>query len=236
MATYPIHNMTTALISQDPFFLFTARALLGRDRRARIYDTAPSLATLQNGSRVARLQAVVCDLDTAALAGDFPAELAAWMRDNPGAKVLCLAEGRLAEAARAVGTLPVHALLSKRDLGYCLHLALRAVAMDDVRLLTPRSRALLPSDAVLQREGRLIGRERPHPNLTERIAEVAMWRIFIGLDNPDIRDELLLGDDTVRGYVSTAYQALGANNELEAFEALSNWWWVTRFEEVVREG
>ncbi|HOA25194.1 MAG TPA: hypothetical protein PK801_09825 [Aggregatilineales bacterium] len=235
MERHSISNITTALISRDPFFLFTARALLGRDRRVRIYDTASALADLGSSDRFTRLQALVCDLDTAELDATFPADLSAWMRDNPRTKVLCLAEGRLAEAARVIGDLPVHALLSKNELGYCLHLAVHAVVEENVRLLTERSHSLLPPNAALRREGRLIAPERPHPNLTERIAEVAMWRIFIGLDNPDIRDELLLGDDTVRGYVSTAYQALGANNELEAFEALSNWWWITRFEEAVHE-
>ena len=108
MERHSISNITTALISRDPFFLFTARALLGRDRRVRIYDTASALADLGSSDRFTRLQALVCDLDTAELDATFPADLSAWMRDNPRTKVLCLAEGRLAEAARVIGDLPVH--------------------------------------------------------------------------------------------------------------------------------
>jgi DNA-binding NarL/FixJ family response regulator len=80
----------------------------------------------------------------------------------------------------------------------------------------------------------VIGPEKRYPDLTNRIEEIVMWRIIIGLDNPDIQDELLLGNDTIRKYVSTGYKALGASSEIEAFEALSDWWWLTRFSSVTR--
>ena len=54
-----------------------------------------------------------------------------------------------------------------------------------------------------------------------------MLRVFVGLDNPDIGDELQLSDYTIREHVSTAYKSLAAKNELEVFEAISDWWWTT---------
>lgn len=228
------HDITTALVSRDPFFLFAARGLLGRDRRARIYGTAPTLAALQAANSLDRLQALVCDLDTVENISEFVEMVCGLAEEHPQLKVLCLAEGTLPAAPAALSGAPIHALLSKQDIGYCLHLAIQAVVDYDVLLLSERSAALLPNSATLKQQGRLVGPEVPHPNLTERISEIVMWRIFIGLDNPDIRDELLLGDDTVRGYVSTAYRVLGASNELEAFDALSEWWWLTRFAGVIR--
>lgn len=227
-------DITTALVSRDPLFLFAARGLLGRDRRARIYGTAPTLADLQASSDLSRLQALVCDLDTVEDKPGFVERLCALLEAHPKLKVLGFAEGTLPSLPEAFGDAPIHALLSKSDVGYCLHLAVQAVVDYDVLLLSPESADLLPHNARLKQQARVVGPEVPHPNLTDRIAEIVMWRIFIGLDNPDIRDELLLGDDTVRGYVSTAYRVLGASNELEAFDALSEWWWLTRFAPVVR--
>lgn len=228
------HDISTALISRDPFFLFAARGLLGRDRRVRIYDTASTPAELHEADSHSRLHAIVCDLDSVENKSIFVQELCALLQESPRLKALCLAEGTLPNALSFVQDAGIHALLAKSDLGYCLHLAIQAVVDYDTVLLTERSAAALPRDSYLRQHGRLIGPAKPHPELTDRISEIVMWRIFIGLDNPDIRDELLLGDDTVRGYVSAAYRALGAGNELEAFDALSEWWWVTRFARTIQ--
>lgn len=234
MGSNSVRDITALLISRDPFFLFAARGLLGRDRRVRIFDTAASFASLQsNLPDTAKLHAIVCDLDSVNDEPSLHARLHWLLADMPQVKILCLAEGTLQQAPARIGDAPIHALLSKSDLAYCLHLAIRAVVDEEVILLTQRSKAVLPPDSYLTENGRVIRPEKGHPNLSERIAEIAMWRIFIGLDNPDIEDELLLGDDTVRGYVSKVYRSLGANNELEAFDALSDWWWVTRFSGIV---
>ena len=71
--------------------------------------------------------------------------------------------------------------------------------------------------------------EQSHPNLVGRIEEIAMSRMVIGLNNTDIQDELLLSPNTVRGYVSKVYKALDVSGEQAAFEAMSEWWWLTRF-------
>lgn len=234
MSQHTERDITAALVSRDPFFLFASRALLGRSRRIRIYATVSDLAMLRNGNSLNRVAAVICDLDTVEDPAVFNNGLCDLLRDVPSIKVLCVGEGVLPSAPNLVGDAPIHALLSKSDLGYSLHLAIQAVVAHDAILLSPRSSAHATANSHLARHGQTIKPEVPHPNLTERIAEIVMWRIFIGLDNPDIRDELLLGDDTVRGYVSMAYQALGATNELEAFDALSDWWWMTRFAPLMR--
>jgi DNA-binding NarL/FixJ family response regulator len=219
------------VFSQDPFFLFGTRGLLGRDRGARICampSTLPELNTLLDAAK-ALPHALICDVDSTSVAPGFYPDLRALLARWPMLRVLCLAEARLEEAVRELQNQPVRALLSKADLGYALHLALRAIVASDVTLLTPRSHSLLDPESRLRQQGRTIAPRRDHPNLTARLAEVVMWRIFIGLDNPDIQDELLLGKGTVREYVSKAYEALGVKGELEAFEAMSDWWWVTRF-------
>lgn len=226
-------DITAALVSRDPFFLFASRALLGRSRRIRIYATAPNLASLRSGNRLNRVAAVICDLDSVNDPAAFHSGLCDLLRDVPSTRVLCLSEGALPSAPELVGNASIHALISKSDLGYCLHLAIQAVVAHRAVLLSSSSAAYAGANTHLRQNGKILKPEVPHPNLTERIAEIVMWRIFIGLDNPDIRDELLLGDDTVRGYVSMAYQALGATNELEAFDALSDWWWMTRFAPLV---
>lgn len=228
------HDISTALVSRDPLFFFAARGLLGRDRRTRVFTMVPALPDLRGEPIAAhRIDALVCDADSVVDMAAFCADLRTLQSDLPHLRSLCLAEGRLAEAARHLGDCEISALLGKHDLNYCLHLAIQAVVDNDVVLLTEHSRALLDPSSRLARLGRTLRGPVPHPDLTDRIREIVMWRIFIGLDNPDIQDELLLGSDTVRGYVSTAYKTLGARNELEAFDALSEWWWSTRFEGVV---
>jgi DNA-binding NarL/FixJ family response regulator len=227
-------DITTALISRDPLFFFAARGLLGRDRRVRVFTMSSSLPDLRRElTAVRRIDALVCDADSIPDMAALCADLNALQNDIPNLRTLCLAEGRLAEAARHLGNCAISALLGKFDLNYCLHLAIQAVVDNDIVLLTERSRALLDPSSRLATLGRTLRGPVPHPDLTDRIREIVMWRIFIGLDNPDIQDELLLGSDTVRGYVSTAYKTLGARNELEAFDALSEWWWSTRFEGIV---
>jgi DNA-binding CsgD family transcriptional regulator len=200
-------DIITALISRDPLFFFAARGLLGRDRRVRVFTMSSSPGDLRRElTGLRRIDALVCDVDSVV---------------------------DMAEAARHLGGCAISGLLGKFDLNYCLHLAIHAAIDNDIVLLTERSRALLDPSSRLAARGRTLRAPVPHPDLTDRIREIVMWRIFIGLDNPDIQDELLLGSDTVRGYVSTAYKTLGAKNELEAFEALSEWWWSTRFEGIV---
>jgi DNA-binding NarL/FixJ family response regulator len=123
----------------------------------------------------------------------------------------------------------VNAFLSKFELRYCLHLAVRAVVERDAILVTPASKKLLKDGSYLKENCRTVLPEKPHPNLSNRIQEVVVWRILIGLDNPDIQDELLLSPDTVREYVSKGYKSLGVSSEIDAFNVLSDWWWMTRF-------
>jgi DNA-binding NarL/FixJ family response regulator len=236
MAEYELKDISVAVVSRDPYFLFAVKALLGRDRRARIFTTAPSLKALQDevNGLAHPLNAVVFDADSLAGESNFFLDLRYLAEAMPGAKILCLAQGNLKQVAARIENSPLSALLAKRDLGYCLHLAIRAVVDEDVTLVTAGIRALLTPGSTLDRESRTIGPETAHPDLTPRIAEIVIWRIFIGLDNPDIQDELLLGRDTIREYVSKAYKALGASSELEAFDALSDWWWTTRFAHALR--
>ena len=225
-------DIVVAIASQDPFFIFTTRALLGRDRRARIFNTVDDLSAIRRDliEAVSDVHAIVLDLDSIAWSAAFYDDLCTLAREATRSSVLCLAEGMMLErAAENIPDAPIKALLSKQDLGYCLHLSIRAVVDEDVTLLTSSSRDLLPESSTLRMKGRTISPHKRHPNLTKRISEVVMWRIFVGLDNPDIQDELLLGKDTVREYVSKAYSTLGAHGELEAFEAMSDWWWVSRF-------
>jgi DNA-binding NarL/FixJ family response regulator len=225
-------DIVVEIASQDPFFIFTTRGLLGRDRRARIFNTVNNLNEVRDdlAAAVGDVHVILLDLGSIADSTAFFDDLCALALEVPQSRVMCLAEGMmLKQAAESLANAPINALLSKKDLGYCLHLAIRAVIDEDVILLTGSSRKLLPGSSTLRMKGRAIAPHRMHPNLSKRISEIVMWRIFVGLDNPDIQDELLLGTDTVREYVSKAYATLGARGELEAFEAMSDWWWVSRF-------
>ena len=99
-------------------------------------------------------------------------------------------------------------------------------------LITESVRPFLRQPSFWSASGKTIAPPQDHPALSTRLAEIMMWRVFIGLDNADIQDELLLRDNTVRDYVSRAYKALGVNGELDAFDVLSEWWWLTRFSEI----
>lgn len=228
------HDITVTIASRDPFFLFGARALLGRDRYARIYAVAPSIPAMRVHLEGALhpVRIVLCDLDSLAADRRLFDDLRAFVVERPGTCVVCLAEGCVAQAVAELEDVHVHGVLAKHDLGYCLHLAVRAVAHTGVTLITDSVRALLTPGSILHATGRVIGPDVHHPGLSPRVSEIILWRIIIGLDNPDIQDELLLGNDTIREYVSKAYHALGASSEIDAFEALSEWWWATRFQQL----
>jgi len=224
----PLKDIPTALVSRDPFFIFGSRGLLGRDRRARILVTADTLIDCRRGMNAlpGHVDVVVIDLDSTADQPNFLDDL----RELCGSKkVICLASANLPDHAAALCDLPVAALLGKADLHYALHLVIAAVTDYETRLITPAVKPLLREGSLLYNEAHTIAPRRLHPDLSERQEQVVMLRVFVGLDNPDIGDELQLSDYTIREHVSTAYKSLAAKNELEVFEAISDWWWTTRF-------
>ncbi len=224
-------DIRVAVLSGDPFFLFATRGLLGRDRAARIMLKAATLSELDEAlaAMAGRIDVIVCDLDSVVEGQAFFEELRAFLGSRPDSRIICLAAGDLARLTAQAANIPVAALLSKADLRYCLHLAVRAVSQHHVVLVTERIRALLEPGTYLYEHGRTLGPHRSHPDLSDRKEEVAMLRVFVGLDNPDISDELSLSDNAVREYVSDVYAALGAKGELDVFEAMSEWWWTIRF-------
>lgn len=234
-ATHKNADISVVLITQDPYFLFAARGLLGRSRRVRIRSAHDSLDAFEASLHTITVmpQAIVCDLDTASRADGFYEKLRDLVGALPYIHFICLAESNLDCVTSHVEAIAISALLSKRELGYCLHLAIDAAVNERAVLVTQAIRILLHKGSYLAVHCKTIGLHQDHPFLSARLAEILLWRIFIGLDNADIQDELLLGGDTVRGYVSMAYKALGVNDELGAFEALSEWWWTTRFARIL---
>jgi DNA-binding NarL/FixJ family response regulator len=235
MAHPEIPNTRIAVVSRDPYFLFAVRGLLGRSRQVRIQSDYEALAHFYADRHAPYMaaNAVVCDLDSTAHQPHFQETLTTFIQENASVPVICLTEGDLAAVVARFENMPVRALLSKNDLGYCLHLAIYAVTSKGSTLVTEHIQGLLHPSSHVAKHSKVIGPHKEHPSLAARLTEILMWRIFVGLDNRDIQDELLLEHDTVRSYVSRAYKALGVEDELGAFEALSDWWWLTRFGEVI---
>jgi DNA-binding NarL/FixJ family response regulator len=241
--TQAVSDIRVGVASQDPFFLFGVQALLGRDRHTRLLARGKSLAalgkTIEDRQRI--LDAILLDFDSVPDTSSVRGELHQLTELPSVPRVLCIVEGALSAMPADIGNYPLHALLSKRDIGYAVHLSIRSVVEYDTVLLTPRTAQRLSRSCYLRTNGDIIRQEHRHPELTERLYEVAKLRLVLGLDNQDIADELLLKPITVRGYVSRIYKRLGVeepdveeedeetSRELEAFEELSNWWWVDRF-------
>lgn len=230
-----IANISVVVITGDPYFLFSVKGLLGRSRGIRIHHVYDSLANFKATELAAHsvFHAVVCDFDSIAYVPDFYDSLGMLVDEMPGVHFLGLAEGNLAHTVLLAETIHLHALLSKKDLSYCLHLAIHAVANKKASLVSESVKRLLSPGSHLATNSLVLGPHKEHPALSARLAEIVLWRIFVGLDNADIQDELQLEHDTVRTYVSKAYKALGVGDELGAFEALSDWWWITRFAKIV---
>lgn len=224
-------DILVALVTQDPFFLFTAKALLGRYTRTRIIKSVNSLKSLKGvfEDAIGTIHAVVLDLDSIIYSESFFEELQEGLNTWTESKVVCIVGDNLELIAPKISQLPVSALLSKYDLGLCLHLAIRAVMEVEIPILTETVRTKLDPQSSLRQIGKSISHEVQHANMSKRIFDVAIWRFFIGLDNSDIQDELMLENNTVREYVSKAYQTLNVQSEIEGFNAISDWWWVSRF-------
>lgn len=223
-------DIRVAVASDDPFFLFATRGLLGRDRSTRIVSRVAVLSELDAAATMpGRIDVVVCDVDSLVDSATFFDDLRARVEAMPETRIMCLIAGNIAHVAPRLSNIPLAAVLAKGDLGYCLHLATRAIIQHDVVLITERIRALLAPGTYLYEHARTLGPHRAHPDLSARKEEVATLRVFVGLDNPDISDELSLSDGAIREYVSDVYTALGASGELDVFEAMSEWWWTIRF-------
>lgn len=237
METEPASDISVGVASQDPFFLFAIEALLGKDRSIRLMSTAKSLAAMREviDNMPGSLDAIVLDLDSVCDTPSLDEDLYQLIELTPRPKLLCMVEGTCRRLPKNLGGQPCDAVLSKWDIGYAIHLAIRAVVERDTVLLTERTADQLQRSRRLPRNAKVVRPEKKHPDLTDRLYEVAKLRAVVGLDNRDIADELQLSRPTVRKYISRIYQALGVDNEQEAlrevraFEALSGWWWVDRF-------
>lgn len=224
-------DILVAIATQDPYFQFAARALIGRDRETRIHSIADNLANLWANLEVEpkpRVEVAIIDLDTIARVPSFYIELRGFIRKFPDVKIMLLVESALVSLPQSIKEIPIRALLAKSDLGYCLHVAIHVLHETDWVLVTQKTQDRLISDKL-----HLVRPEKEHPHLPPRIAELVHWRIFVGLDNGDIRHELILAEDTVRGYISEAYKILDISDkherELKAFRAMSQWWRKSRF-------
>lgn len=237
METAAVSDIKAGVVSQDPFFLLGIQALLGKDRSTRLLGTAESLAAMRetSGDISRRLDAIVLDVDSVSSPRSLDREWRQLAESGSRPKVLWITGSAHSLLPTKIEDSSPDAILSRRDIGYAVHLAIRAVSERDVVLLTARVERRLRRSCGLPRDAKIIRQERKHPALTDRLYEVAKLRAVVGLDNKDIADELRLEPITVRGYVSKIYKRLGVENvreadrELAAFEELSRWWWVDRF-------
>ena len=224
-----ISEILATVISSDPFLWFGASALFGRDRLVKLHKVSRTVDEYQLSSSKTREHVVICDLDTAvSLPKLDELHILVEKVDEP-TRILCLVEGKMPMIPADIHQLPIHSVMAKSDLEYSLHLAVRAVHESSFSLITKKTAATFSQRTFDGRKAKVVLPTVWHPNLTDTLIEVALWRIFLGLDNPDIQHELALGKYTVREYVSKVYKRLGAENELQAFEILSNWWWDNRF-------
>lgn len=226
-------DIMVAIATQDPYFQFAARALIGRDRQTRIHSMVNSLQGVSDNLKTdphKRIDVLVLDLDTIARAPTFYEELHHFVQNHPRIKIFCLAESVLPTiSAEKIRNIPLRGIVAKSDLGYALHVAIQVLYEKDWILVSEKTRKLLDPSKT-----HCISPEAAHPQLpTPRSIELVQWRIFIGLDNADIRDELSLQDDTVRGYMSDIYQYLGVTEknerELGVFRVMSEFWKKNRF-------
>jgi DNA-binding NarL/FixJ family response regulator len=103
--------------------------------------------------------------------------------------------------------------------GFLLKDAEPTAILDAVRVVADGGSLLAPSvtRTVIERFGRAIRADRPHPrlgDLTERELEVVSW-VATGRSNQEIAEELVVSPDTVRTHVSRAMIKLGARDRAQ---------------------
>ena len=179
------------MISSDPFLWFGASALFGRDKLVKLHKVSRTVEEYQavSGGKLQE-HVVVCDLDTTV---SFPnldeLHILVEKVDEP-TRILCLVEGKMPLIPTEIHQLPIHSVMAKSDLEYTLHLAVRAVHESSFSLITKKTAAALSQRTFGERKAKVVLPTVWHPNLTDTLIEVALWRIFLGLDNPDIQHEL----------------------------------------------
>jgi DNA-binding NarL/FixJ family response regulator len=222
---------SVSILSRDPHFCMASQLLLGRYTNTRVVSLASSPAFLghQLRKKHIKLQTIVCDVDSLKISRDFTEELHQLSIEWPTVNLLWVGIDPLKSLSTINLALPIRAVLSKSELGYCIHLAVQAAQEQNCVWATYGLVSKLSRLSIDSSERGVIVEETLHPMLSARIYEVFFLRVVIGLDNKDIQDELGIEYNTVREYVSQAYKAFGVHNELQAFQALSEWWWTTRF-------
>lgn len=232
-------NIEVAIITADPFFTHVAYSLIGKDRKTRIWGIASSFEELQteieSPERAKIFDILICDLDSMLYSYDIQVEVQKFQETNPSVKILCLCEGVLHHINNNLSTfssLTIDGLVAKSDLDYCLHLAIHCMYLHDITLASSKTSHILGHRENLC----VIGKTMEHPEISEAVWDVALLRIFVGLDNPDISDELVHAQQTVRAYMTKTYKAFKddtsvsrKNLERRTFESISEWWWQERF-------
>lgn len=230
-------NISVAIISHDPYFLFAARALLGRDRHIRVRQTESTF--LEYLEQPQKVDVIICDLDLELNIQPLYSQIEHISKELPNAKILCLVDAGLDRIPITAEKLPFNALVAKNDLGYCLHLATVAVTKTNKLILTPKTESYFREKEFSFPAYCLIEPEVEHFELKGRVAQCIIERVVIGLDIHDIADELGLKENTVKTNIYRGYSILleattrtSQKIELQAFYALSQWWWDTRFKNI----
>lgn len=214
--TEAIQNIEVAIITDDPFFTHVAYSLIGKDRKTRIWGVASTFDELQNeitnSNKINVFDILICDLDSILQSCDIEREIQDFRKDNKSPKILCLCEGTLNQInndSYTFSRLDVDGLVAKSDLDYCLHLAIHSLYQNDITLTSSKTSQIFSHRKNLC----VMGRTRGHPDINEAVWNVALLRIFVGLDNPDISDELVHAEQTVRAYMTKTYKAFRDEEE-----------------------
>ena len=194
----------TALITSDPNFIIASHLLLGKYNLTRIVLNVSSPVFFEQNLKDSPniIHSIICDADTMDDSDSSREALQKVFRGYPSSNLLWVGIAPQISILPIKANLPIRGILSKTDLRYCLHLAVRAAQEKNYVWLTDGLFSKLEILGLRRDQCQLISPEKAHPNMSERIQEVLVLRVVIGLDNREISEELGLEYNTVRDYVS----------------------------------
>lgn len=248
-----VNDVWVTIVSPDPLFQLANQGLVGRDRFTRIdqiYDEiAPLMSDLEaemshmlpNNPHV-----VIIDCGYLGVSNSLISQLALLRDYRPHVKTVAYVDSDNWDTHKhffdSLDDLDcLDSLYLKHELGPCTHLVAQACYQTEKFLTTEtiyrhikthgtrRKCAPLPSVQKWEHDMSKLAR------LTQKQTEIFVLRAFAGLDNPDMADELVITESTVKKHLGNIFASLNASgvNKSEktyaVFRELSEWWWDERF-------
>lgn len=216
-----IQQIKVFIIDDDFYVRQATTTLLTRDRRTKVIGTAGGLEEAFSALNELNPDVILLDLDFKHTDENGLDGIVHLKKTHPRARILVFSASRSEEQIIAAIRAGADGYIWKNDAAEGLGSAIqranegRFVVTEAVaRSIFGKISGLLPHQTTVMPKG------KHYLDLTQRIEQVMKLFCIDGMSAPEIANLLVLSEFTVRGYIRTGYEILGASSRSEAFQRL----------------